>query len=1139
MPNSGAETLRLVGLKETFINTTKGAVRLAAVALSVAGSTSQKVPYLGAISMVLTEVLKMIDEVDACKSTWKDVGSKIQKIQTVVDDFHSQCVGEGMTDEELPDMIKKAFKDFEVCLLTVITTMNDCKPNSKCCLNRARLVYKRSELKAAAIQCGNDVDSALSIFHAKLQIDLFKTIRDLRNAVGPHATMIANLNSTSASFLPPAPSIFYGRSMEVNHVVDLVLNHAPARVAIVGSGGIGKTSIALISIHHPEVEKHFLNQRFFLSCEAVLTADSLALDLLKLFNLSGDSSGSRSPSDILVSFAQSMTFKCLLCLDNFETLWDSDKDRVELLLTKIAVPYITLIITSCVSDCPQGIKWTAPLLPPVQPLTIAAAVETWDAINHGHDDFSLLLINAVDCIPLAVTLLSQLADGESAEALWTSWEAELTKLVKSDGSAHQLNSLELSIELSLQGPRLRACPGALDFFMILCMLPQGLPESRIPEFETSFRNHFGETRSAIRVLKQCSLAYALEGFLRVLWPVRQYTQDHPDLATTLSTTLFTQMAELYFDLIPTNNLSTTSSVVWEIIHLEMGNITAVLDVCLTKYGDISRVAHMVLSFSDVCRYLHVYDTRLLSKTASVVHEHGLRSLEGSCYYKQGQIHRYTDNLPNAEKMLKDALNLHTGVNDKLSQANDLQSLGELYTNLNRLEEAERALQFTLDLHTEIKDKVGQANALHSLGELYTRVNRLEEAERALKSALDLHTEVNDKLGQANDLQSLGELYIRLNQLEEAERALKSALDLHTEVNDKLSQANDLQSLGALYPRLNQIEEAERALKSALDLHTEVNDKLGQANDLRSLGELYTRVNRLEEAEQALQSALDLHAEVNDKLGQANDLQRLGELYTQVNRLEEAERALKSALDLHTEVNDKLGQANDLRSLGEFYSRINRLKEAERALRSALDLHTVVNDKLGQANDFQMLGVLYPRLNQLEEAERALQSALDLHTEVNDKFGQSTDLQSLGALYTRLNRLEAAERALKSALDLDIEVNDKLGQANDLQSLGALYTQLNRLKEAERALQSALDAYMELGSSLGQGNALVELGNLCITQCRFTEAQDFLTRAMDEYGHAHYSDGEQRVEVLVKLLQEKQYQIIPEPHVPAIPINDTP
>ncbi|KAJ6540175.1 hypothetical protein DFH09DRAFT_1283039 [Mycena vulgaris] len=1030
MAISAKETPRLVGLKETLIDTTKGAVHLAAVALSVAGSATQKVPYLGAISTVLTEVLKIIDEVDAYKSAWKNVGSKIQKIQTVVDDFRSQCIGEGMTDEELPDMIKKAFKDFEVCLLNVITTMNDCKPNSKHFGDRARLVYKRSELKAAATECGNNVDSALSIFQAKLQIDLFKTIRDLqdrvgdlrddvgdlRSAVSPHATLIANLNSISTSFLPPSPSIFYGRSVEVDHVVNLVLNHAPARVAIVGSGGIGKTSIALTSIYHPAVEKYFLNQRFFLSCEAVITADGLALELLKLFGLSVDSSGSRPPSDILVSFSQSMTFECLLCLDNFETPWDSDKDHVELLLAKMAVPHLTLIITSRDSDRPRGIKWTAPLLPPIQPLTIAAAVETWDAISHGHDDFSLLLINAVDCIPLAVTLLSQLAESESAEALWASWETESTKLVKSDGSAHRLNNLELSIELSLQGPRVRACAGALDFFMILCMLPQGLPESRIPEFETSFRSHFGGTRAAIRVLKQCSLAFTLEGFLRVLSPVRQYTQDHPDLATTLCTTLFTQMAALYFDLIPMNGPSTTSSVVRETIQFEIGNITTVLDVCLTKYADLPHVVHKILNFSDACIYLNVYDTRLLSKTASVVHDHGLRSLEGSCYYKQGQIHLYSDKLHNGEKMLKAALNLHTEADDKPGQGNDLQILGELYTRLNLLEQAEQALQSALDLHTELNDKLGQANDTRRLGQLYIMLNRLEEAEQALQSALSLHTEVNVKVNQANDLQSLGELYIRLNRLEEAERALQSSLNLYKEVNTKLGEANGLQILGELYTRLSQLEQAEQALQSALDLHTELNDKLGQATDTRRLGQLYIRLDRLEEAERALHSALDLHTEVNYKLGRANDLKSLGEVYTRLHRFEEAERALHSALDLHTEVNDKLGRANDLKSFGWLYTRLGRLKEAEQALQSALDLHTEANNKLGQANDNRRLGQLYTRLNRLEEAERALQLALNVYIEIGHRLGQGNTLVELGNLCITQCRFTEAQDFLTRAMD---------------------------------------------------------------------------------------------------------------------------
>ncbi|KAJ7902806.1 hypothetical protein B0H14DRAFT_3422267 [Mycena olivaceomarginata] len=79
-------------LKMKLIETTKGTVHVAAIALDVAASATQNVPYLGAISKVLVQVLKIIDEVDVCKSTWKVVMSKIQDIHTIVDDFRLQKV---------------------------------------------------------------------------------------------------------------------------------------------------------------------------------------------------------------------------------------------------------------------------------------------------------------------------------------------------------------------------------------------------------------------------------------------------------------------------------------------------------------------------------------------------------------------------------------------------------------------------------------------------------------------------------------------------------------------------------------------------------------------------------------------------------------------------------------------------------------------------------------------------------------------------------------------------------------------------------------------------------------------------------------------------------------------------------------
>ncbi|KAJ7307072.1 hypothetical protein DFH08DRAFT_494840 [Mycena albidolilacea] len=1092
MPNSSTSSPRTpsrVEFKKKLVETSKGAVQSALVALGVTASATLNVPYLGAISATLVEILKIANEVDVCKSTWKAVMSRIQQIQTIVENFHEHCNKEGRTEDELPDTIKKVFKDFEVCLSNIILAMNACKTTSK-----FRLISKRSELTAAANQCDKEVTSALSIFQTKLQIDQWnlqqnhaKSLHDIQNAVMPHAPLIVKLNTRSTPVLPPAPSIFFGRSIEVDHIVDLIINHESAHVAIVGAGGIGKTSIALTSVHHPDVQKHFLYQRFFLSCEPIFTADSLVLELLKLFELSIDSSSSRSPLDTLVSYMQCMTSKCLLCLDNFETPWDSDRDQVESFLANVTVKDLKLIITSRNSDHPRGIRWGA--LKPIQPLTLDAALATWDAISHDHDNFSVLLIEAIECIPLAVTLLAQLAQTESSEALWASWNCESTKLVTSDGSLHRLNNLELSIELSLKSPRIHACSGALDFFVALCMLPQGMPEFRIPQFEAAFGNNFS-LRSAIRVLKRCSLAYTWDSFLCVLSPIRQYTHAHSELTTPLAKTLSLQMAKIYINIIPADIWETPSAI--NEIQFEIHNISKVLDISLTEDR---LVLEKTIKFSQVCRFLGVDEMSLLMRATSIAHKHNL-GLEGDCYLEQGAAYLRFDKYLPAKEAFQSAFDLHMEVNNRPGQANDLQSLGELYMRLDQLEDAEQALQSALDLHKEINSSRGQAHDLQNLGELYMWLDQLEDAEKALQSALDLHKEVNDRLGQADDLKDLGELYIRLDQLEDAEQALQSALSLHKEMNSRLGQAYDLQTLGRLYMRLDRLEDAEQSLQSALDLHKDVNSKLGQANDLTDLAQLYINLNQLEDAEQALQSALGLHNKVNDRLGQANDLQNLGKLYMRLGRLEDAEQALQSALDLHKQVNDRLGQADDLTNLGQLYINLDQLEDAEKALQSALNLHKEINSKLGQANDLRALGGLHMRLNRLGEAEQALHSALDLYKEVNSRLGQANDLQYLGELYMRFDQLDDAEQALNSALGLHKVVNSRLGQADDLQNLGELYMRLNRLEDTGKTLQSALDLHKEVQSRLGQANDLQTLGKLYMRLDRLEDAEQALQSALD-------------------------------------------
>ena len=73
------------------------------------------------------------------------------------------------------------------------------------------------------------------------------------------------------------------------------------------------------------------------------------------------------------------TLKGVICLDNFETVWDADTLRVEALLAKFtSLPNLTVMITSRGSNRPLQTTWTKPLLAPIGPLSEEAALQIWD-----------------------------------------------------------------------------------------------------------------------------------------------------------------------------------------------------------------------------------------------------------------------------------------------------------------------------------------------------------------------------------------------------------------------------------------------------------------------------------------------------------------------------------------------------------------------------------------------------------------------------------------------------------------------------------------------------------------------------------------------------------------------------------------
>ncbi|KAJ7587235.1 P-loop containing nucleoside triphosphate hydrolase protein, partial [Mycena floridula] len=330
---------------------------------------------------------------------------------------------------------------------------------------------------------------------------------------------------------PPVPKIIHGRQHELDHIINALCQNGTARVAILGPGGIGKTSLAQTTLHDSTVVAKYGGHRYWITCDSSESANDLKLVLAAHFGVFNTSDRLR---DILVSL-RTISGPILLILDNMETPWEQPHKRVEveeLLSHLTGVENLSLMITMRGAERPAQVQWTRPFLLPLGPISRKAARQTFVEISDADETDPQLeeLLLLMDGVPLVVSLMASVADAEGCATTLARWKTESTALL-SEGINKQ-NNLEKSIEVSLHSVRFKSMPHAKELLSILSHLPDGVTSSEFSQIHLPFIN-FNNCRS---MLCRTSLAYVTnDGRLKLLAPIKEYIQKSypPPLSTVL------------------------------------------------------------------------------------------------------------------------------------------------------------------------------------------------------------------------------------------------------------------------------------------------------------------------------------------------------------------------------------------------------------------------------------------------------------------------------------------------------------------------------------------------------------------------------------------------------------------------------
>jgi tetratricopeptide (TPR) repeat protein len=842
------------------------------------------------------------------------------------------------------------------------------------------------------------------------------------------------------------------RETQYDTALEVLLRTEPSRVAILGGGGFGKTTLARSILHDPKIFERY-EYRYFLSCEAMADIDALLLGICNMLDITA------TPSAMLASIRRRLeTSTTLLCLDNFETPWElpSTRTRTEDALASIAdIPSLSLIITIRGTQRPSKVAWSHPQIPPLPTLSSESAHEILQNIcpNHIVDDFTQQLLDGVDGIPLAITLISTLLrDGESSRELWTRWTKEQTAVVENGGEGRESN-LNASIALSMNSPRMTKDPDSLTLLAALSLLPDGFPSASIEELE----EYLGitEIRKLLRTLRAVALIKPEDSSpsprIQMLSPILLFC--HQSLSSEISLVLG-PLTEYYIGMLRLSDGETSNPHIYQQFTPEIQNIHSIFQkVYIAGYqqdmGVLIQCTAILLNWSREIGYIN-RDTIQMALTRSASHPipraHCLTSLGGLLCNSEAH---FTE----AEKCYREAAELFKEGNSTVSEAKALHYLGNTLANMSQLHEAELVYNTSLTLYTQANDQKGQAHIRHSLGHLHLEKGQYAEAEANLKNALDAFKQMGDLVGITMTALNLANLHEILGDLAISEKLAAKALAAAKEANYKYGEGRALVVLGCIHARTNRIADARQALEQAFSIFKQRNNATDHLIVIGHLGKVYIQSDQLSAAQALFTASVDVDLDI---IPIADILTTLGWVYICADHLEKAEHVLDQALLLYQKIGVENGQADALAHLGTVYFRSNRLDKAERTLN--------LIPKLGKWCDIEMrhlwvLGDIYIIKGQLEDAESFLDEAMVQAEDYESSYQQGNILRSIGTLNIKRGHVDLAIDKFQEALELHRKAHWVSEQATDLKRLGEAYEMSGRSEDAASAFKMA-DELME-------------------------------------------------------------------------------
>lgn len=672
-----------------------------------------------------------------------------------------------------------------------------------------------------------------------------------------------------------------GREFELAEISRFLLDPNCHLLTLTGTGGIGKTRLALEAAF--QGQEPFVYGGVFINLAPLNGRDQMVTAIADSLGIVLYNASDRSVQ--LISYLRDK--ELLLVLDNFEHLLDR-QDCVSLVSDILkGAPLVRLLVTSREPLQLQA-EWVFEVRGlPVPALSESDGLEASSAVRffiqrakQAHVDFELTVQDRS-----AVRQICQLVDGMPlAIELAAAWTRTLTCAEIAKEIQTNINFLATSARDVTE--RHRSIRATFDYSWKLLSNEEQSSLKQLSIFKGGFTREAAEYVAGANLpvlsglVAKSLLNRTAPGRYDLHELIRQYSLEHlmkneadyigaNDRHGEYYSLLLQRRGDVFKG---ADHPTAASELASEIANLrqawtwagERGQARQVgqaADTLFWLYEFRCDCREAVPLFGHVANRLDVENVSITETASSaeetrVVTQARVMAYQGFFCLRQGLHPQSKDLLERSLMMLRPlAERCSETARDALSNA--LAFLGMLTVSLGDYSNGNRFLNEGLEIKRAIHDGWGIAFCLRQLGVLGFYQGAYDEADRLLSEGLGVSRGLGNAWAIAYSLDFLGTAAYSRGAYAEAEKLLREGLELSQQVGDRFTIAYALNGLGLVKKACGELAEARKLLEEGITIWREIGDHASLAQSLNNLGSVLLNMKKASEARSNFIEALSV------------------------------------------------------------------------------------------------------------------------------------------------------------------------------------------------------------------------------------------------------------------------------------------